>query len=148
MHSDLYPDLFESNDKDTAVTDLDQAHLDGVAPWDQLVDELSDYHVSVFRDRFPVTHGHLLFVPKYNNNDIVAECFEAALRHGHHLVATGNCTAFNIGINMGVDAGQTVMYPHVHLIPRRSGDCANPVGGVRAVVFGQADYRSGGYTLP
>jgi diadenosine tetraphosphate (Ap4A) HIT family hydrolase len=130
------------------MTDLEQAQKDSVAPWDLLVDELSDYHVSVFQDRFPVSRGHLLFVPKYNNDSIVTECFEAALRHGRHLVATGECSAFNIGINMGYDAGQTVMYPHVHLIPRRGGDTANPVGGVRAVIFGQADYRSGGYTLP
>jgi diadenosine tetraphosphate (Ap4A) HIT family hydrolase len=130
------------------MTDLDQAHHSGVAPWDLKVERLSDYHVAVFEDRFPVTRGHLLFVPEYNNDDIIAECFEAALREGRRLVTTGECTAFNIGINMGYDAGQTVMYPHVHLIPRRSGDTANPVGGVRGVIFGQANYRSGGYELP
>lgn len=130
------------------MTDLNQACESGVAPWDLKVQELSDYHVAVFQDRFPVTQGHLLFVPEYNNDAIIRECFEAALQQGRKLVAAGECTAFNIGINMGYDAGQTVMYPHVHLIPRRAGDTANPVGGVRAVVFGQADYRSGGYELP
>jgi diadenosine tetraphosphate (Ap4A) HIT family hydrolase len=130
------------------MTDLEQAAKDGVAPWDLKVKELSDYHVSVFQDRFPVTIGHLLFVPNYNTDAVITDCFESAMRHGRKMVDAGECTAFNIGINMGRDAGQTVMYPHVHLIPRRSGDTANPVGGVRAVVFGQADYRSGGYTLP
>ena len=130
------------------MTDLEQAAKDGVAPWDLKVKELSDYHVSVFQDRFPVTIGHLLFVPNYNTDAVITDCFESAMRHGRKMVDAGECTAFNIGINMGYDAGQTVMYPHVHLIPRRSGDTANPVGGVRAVVFGQADYRSGEYTLP
>jgi diadenosine tetraphosphate (Ap4A) HIT family hydrolase len=130
------------------MTDLEQAAKDGVAPWDLKIEELSDYHVSVFQDRFPVTIGHLLFVPNYNTDAVITDCFESAMRHGRKMVDAGECTAFNIGINMGRDAGQTVMYPHVHLIPRRSGDTANPVGGVRAVVFGQADYRSGGYTLP
>jgi diadenosine tetraphosphate (Ap4A) HIT family hydrolase len=130
------------------MTDLEQAQQNRIAPWDLLVEHISDYHVAVFQDRFPVTHGHLLFVPKYNNNDIIAECFDAALREGQRMVAAGECSAFNIGINMGRDAGQTVMYPHVHLIPRRQGDTAECVGGVRAVVAGQANYHSSGYTLP
>ena len=41
---------------------------------------------------------------------------------------------FNVGINVGSAAGQTVMHCHIHLIPRRSGDGANPRGGVRAVI--------------
>jgi len=130
------------------MTDLEQAAKAGVAPWDLLVDELSDYHVSVFQDRFPVTHGHLLFVPKYNTDDVIIECFESAMRHGRRMVATGECAAFNIGINMGREAGQTVMYPHVHLIPRRVGDCADPIGGVRGVIAGQANYKADGYQLP
>jgi diadenosine tetraphosphate (Ap4A) HIT family hydrolase len=64
------------------------------------------------------------------------------------MIADGKCDGFNIGINMGSAAGQTVMYPHVHLIPRRVGDTANPVGGVRGVIFGQADYKATGYQLP
>jgi len=127
---------------------LSEAQEQGIAPWDLKVEELSDYHVAVFQDRFPVSRGHLLFVPEYNTDAIITECFEAALRVGRCMVNAGECTAFNIGINMGTDAGQTVMYPHVHLIPRRGGDTANPIGGVRAVIFGQANYRSGGYELP
>jgi len=130
------------------MTDLEQAHKDGIAPWDLLVEELSDFHTAVFQDRFPVTHGHLLFVPKYNTPAVIVDAFEAALRHGNRLVDEGKCEAFNIGINMGKAAGQTVMYPHVHLILRKHGDCADPVGGVRGVVFGQANYKSGGYQLP
>jgi len=47
---------------------------------------------------------------------------------------------FNIGINVGTAAGQTVMHCHIHLIPRRRGDVPNPRGGVRAVIPGKADY--------
>ncbi len=125
---------------------LQEAKRTGVAPWDDLVWENLD--VAVFRDRYPVTRGHLLFVPKHNSNIPIEAAFAAALSQGRKLVDEGECDAFNIGINCGVAAGQTVMYPHVHLIPRRTGDCADPVGGVRGVVFGQSNYRNTGYRHP
>ena len=127
---------------------LPEAQDAGVAPWDLEVDRLTDYHVAVFQDRYPVAPGHLLFVPQYNTDAVVSDCFETAMREGRRMVAAGECDAFNIGINMGEAAGQTVMYPHVHLIPRRLGDCADPVGGVRGVIPGQANYRAAGYQQP
>jgi diadenosine tetraphosphate (Ap4A) HIT family hydrolase len=127
---------------------LEQAQQDKVAPWDLAVDRLTDYHVAVFQDRYPVSRGHLLFVPTYNTSDVIVECFESALREGRRMVDAGECDAFNVGINAGQAAGQTVMYPHVHLIPRRHGDCADPTGGVRGVIFGQANYKAGGYQQP
>jgi len=127
---------------------LEQAQAAGVAPWDLKIGEYSDYHVSVFQDRYPVTPGHLLFVPQYNTDEVITDCLESAMRHGRRMVQDGECDAFNIGINMGAAAGQTVMYPHVHLIPRRHGDCADPVGGVRGVIAGQANYKATGYQLP
>ena len=127
---------------------LEQAQDAGVAPWDLEVDRLTDYHVAVFQDRYPVTPGHLLFVPQYNTDAVIKDCFESAMRHGRRMVADGKCNAFNIGINMGREAGQTVMYPHVHLIPRRAGDCTDPVGGVRGVIIGQANYKTTGYQKP
>ena len=127
---------------------LDQALAAGVAPWDQLVEDLSDFHVRVFRDRYPVTSGHLLFVPTYNTLTVITVAFESALRHGEAMVKRGECSGYNIGFNSGTVAGQTVMYPHIHLIPRRAGDCANPVGGVRGVIPGQANYKSHGYKQP
>lgn len=130
------------------MTDLELAKNSGTAPWDDVVEELTDFHVAVFRDRFPVSKGHLLFVPQYNTNAVIVDCFETALRIGETMVSAGECDAFNIGINMGEAAGQTVMYPHVHLIPRRIGDCADPVGGVRGVIFGQANYKKTGYQAP
>ena len=127
---------------------LEQAQAAGVAPWDQPVEDLSDFHVAVFRDRYPVTHGHLLFVPTYNTLTVINDAFESALRHGEAMVKRGECLGYNIGFNSGGVAGQTVMYPHVHLIPRRSGDCADPVGGVRGVIPGQANYKAAGYQQP
>jgi diadenosine tetraphosphate (Ap4A) HIT family hydrolase len=127
---------------------LEQAQAAGVAPWDVKIGEYSDYHVSVFQDRYPVTQGHLLFVPQYNTDEVITDCFESAMLHGRRMVQDGECDAFNIGINMGTAAGQTVMYPHVHLIPRKHGDCADPVGGVRGVIVGQANYKATGYQLP
>jgi diadenosine tetraphosphate (Ap4A) HIT family hydrolase len=47
---------------------------------------------------------------------------------------------YNVGINVGTAAGQTVMHCHIHLIPRRSGDSENSRGGVRGVIPGRGDY--------
>jgi diadenosine tetraphosphate (Ap4A) HIT family hydrolase len=119
-----------------------------VAPWDLEVPELSTQHVTVFRDRFPVAKGHLLFVPRNNTDEGVVVCLGTALITGQQMVARGECDAFNVGLNMGAEAGQTVMYPHVHLIPRRRGDCADPIGGVRGVIPGQANYKTDIYQQP
>jgi diadenosine tetraphosphate (Ap4A) HIT family hydrolase len=127
---------------------LDDARDAGDAPWDLEVLDVTDFHVAVFRDRYPVTQGHLLFVPKYNTAAVIGDCFESALRYGQQLVEKGYCQGFNIGINSGTAAGQTVMYPHVHLIPRRIDDCEDPVGGVRGVIPGQANYKQSGYQQP
>ena len=72
----------------------------------------------------------------------------AGVAHGESMVKRGECLGYNIGFNSGGVAGQTVMYPHIHLIPRRSGDCADPVGGVRGVIPGQANYKKADYQLP
>ena len=125
---------------------LKQAQEQGIAPWDDLYQE--EKECVVYQDRYPVTPGHLLFVPKINNRSGIASAFEAAYRYGEWLVIRGDCDAFNVGMNRGRAAGQTVMYPHVHLIPRRSCDCADPVGGVRGVIPGQANYRNPEYKNP
>ena len=130
------------------MTDLEQAMQDKIAPWNLEVSELTDFHVAVFQDRYPVTHGHLLFVPRFNTAGVIQDCFESAMAEGNRMVAAGECDAFNVGMNSGAAAGQTVMYPHVHLIPRRTGDCEDPVGGVRGVIAGQANYKQPGYQQP
>ena len=125
---------------------LSEAQAAGVAPWDDLVSE--DFHVVVFRDRYPVTPGHLLFVPVYNSVGVIRDALGDAVQKGERMVADGECDAFNVGLNMGKAAGQTVMYPHIHLIPRRAGDVEDPVGGVRGVIPGQANYKTDTYINP
>jgi diadenosine tetraphosphate (Ap4A) HIT family hydrolase len=119
-----------------------------VAPWTDTVPELSNSHVTVFRDAYPVTEGHLLFVPRANTDESVVVAMGLALLIGRQMVQNNQCDAFNVGINMGEAAGQTVMYPHIHLIPRHTGDTVDPVGGVRGVIPGQANYRKGDYQMP
>ena len=132
----------------TQYESLGHAARMGSAPWSQVAPELTSVRVAVIRDLFPVTHGHLLFVPRINTPAVIRDCFEAALAEGNRMVSAGECDAFNVGMNSGAAAGQTVMYPHVHLIPRRTGDCVDPVGGVRAVIPGQANYKQPGYRQP
>ena len=127
---------------------LDQARESKVAPWEDSQIAWQDFHVVVFKDKFPVTEGHLLFVPTHDTPGLIQEAFASALHTGDLLVKEGKCDSYNIGINMGRSAGQTVMYPHVHLIPRRSGDTHDPVGGVRGVIPGQANYRKETYRIP
>ena len=119
---------------------LFEAQQAGIAPWDNEVDNRSQ--VVVYLDKYPCTPGHRLYVPKDNDNDNwVVRAFEEALTDGHQMVAQGECDAFNIGYNCGQVAGQTVMYPHIHLIPRRKGDVPDPVGGVRNTIPGKGNYR-------
>lgn len=112
---------------------------DSSAPWDNLIEQ--DYHVKVFADKYPVTEGHLLFVPKYNTVAVLMDCFEDAVRDGLRMVEEGRCDGFNVGFNYGQAAGQTVEWPHVHLIPRRTGDMEDPTGGVRHVIPEKGNYR-------
>ncbi len=109
------------------------------APWTELVEE--DYHVKVFRDIYPVTEGHLLFVPKFNTVAVLMDCFEGAVKDGIQRVQNREWDGFNVGLNYGKAAGQTVPWPHVHLIPRRNGDMEDPTGGVRHVIPEQGNYK-------
>jgi diadenosine tetraphosphate (Ap4A) HIT family hydrolase len=119
---------------------LTQAQQSGIAPWDNVVEVKSD--TVVFLDRYPCTPGHRLYVPKDNDNsNWIVSAFEDALADGNAMVKEGECDAFNIGYNSGEAAGQTVKYPHVHLIPRRHGDVEDPVGGVRNTIPGKGNYK-------
>jgi diadenosine tetraphosphate (Ap4A) HIT family hydrolase len=120
---------------------LAQAQQQGIAPWDTVVGQLPS--TVIFADRYPCTPGHLLFVPRQDNNaNWIVQAMEDAVAHGNWMVASGVCDGFNIGFNSGVSAGQTVMYPHIHLIPRRTGDVADPVGGVRNTIPGKGNYKT------
>lgn len=113
------------------------------APWTNCVRE--DFHIAVFLDKYPCTPGHLLFVPKYNSMELIKDAFDDAVRYGKEKVEAGEWDGFNIGMNYNQCAGQTVSWPHIHLIPRRTGDVEDPVGGVRAVIPNKANYKSPRY---
>ena len=94
------------------------------------------------RDGFPVTSLHSLIIPKRHIssyfdltqkelmacNELIRE-IQTQIRE-HDPTVTG----FNVGVNIGKTAGQTIFHSHIHLIPRREGDVPNPKGGVRHVI--------------
>jgi len=98
-------------------------------------------------DNFPVSPGHALIVPRRH----VASLFETSEAERQAmwelldetrriLVEKHKPDGFNIGVNDGAAAGQTVMHLHVHLIPRYAGDAAEPRGGVRRIFPDKAAY--------
>jgi len=129
--------------KNTTKMLEDDLQLDSYqdAPWPDKHIVHEDELVVVYKDGFPVTEGHLLFVPKRKLCRIdITICFEYAWEWGIKGIMDYKWEAFNVGINNGVAAGQTVMWPHVHLIPRRKGDTPNPRGGIRGVIPMNQDY--------
>jgi diadenosine tetraphosphate (Ap4A) HIT family hydrolase len=121
------------------TTDLEKALANKVAPWTEIEFRCKDFWI--FRDAYPVTDGHLLFVPTMENSQCLYACFSSAYKWGYDGVASEKWDGFNIGQNCGESAGQTVMYPHVHMIPRRNGDMEDPRGGVRHVIPEKGNYR-------
>ena len=101
-----------------------------------------------FKDLYPVTDGHTLVIPKRKVQSFfdLTEEETAAMFELLHLQKEdlknkdSSITGFNIGINDGEDAGQTIMHCHIHLIPRRSGDMEDPSGGVRGVIPEKQSY--------
>jgi len=102
------------------------------------------------RDGFPVTPGHTLVIPKRHAEtffDLTEGELLACSRLLHEqreaiLAEDGAVQGFNIGMNAGAAAGQTVFHCHIHLIPRRVGDVENPRGGVRHVIPGKGFYEA------
>jgi ATP adenylyltransferase len=102
----------------------------------------------VIRDGFPVTSLHTLIIPKRHFETYFglteAEVLSMNILINKHkeLIEKEDTavTGFNIGMNCGEDAGQTVFHCHVHLIPRRKGDMDEPKGGVRGVIPNKRTY--------
>lgn len=98
-------------------------------------------------DEFPVNPGHILIIPKRH----VASFFDATQEEQqamNDLLAEGKQLldkeyapdGYNVGINIGEAAGQTVFHVHMHLIPRYVGDVDNPRGGVRGIIAAKRIY--------
>ena len=100
------------------------------------------------KDAFPVTAHHTLIIPKRHVADYFdlhqpeRNAIEVMLHEQRQsiLEQDDTVTGFNVGINAGASAGQTVFHVHVHLIPRRDGDVVDPRGGVRGVIPSKQRY--------
>lgn len=103
---------------------------------------------AVVRDKFPVTEGHTLIIPRRGVARFAelsgaerARLLELVVWAQEHLAGIDPAPeGFNLGVNDGPAAGQTMPQFHFHVIPRRSGDMADPRGGVRWVVPDKARY--------
>ncbi len=99
-------------------------------------------------DGFPVTELHTLIIPKRHVEDYFGLTQEELLAcddlirslKDEIMNSDSSVDAFNIGMNAGESAGQTIFHCHIHLIPRRSGDVENPRGGVRHLIPGKGNY--------
>ncbi len=98
-------------------------------------------------DAFPVSNGHTLVLSRRHVANLfdlteaeLTALFDLLYRVQRALAADLRPDGFNVGVNVGVAAGQTIMHVHVHLIPRFSGDLADPYGGVRNVIPGRGRY--------
>ncbi len=93
------------------------------------------------RDIYPVSNGHNLIIPKNHLNNffeldtnLYFELWNFVSNIKNTLDIKHSPDGYNIGVNCGKAAGQTVFHLHIHLIPRYNGDIENPKGGVRGVI--------------
>ena len=101
----------------------------------------------VIRDGFPISQGHTLIIPKrhtgsfFDTSDEEKLALFELIEHTKLKLDQEFCPdSYNIGINDGPAAGQTVPHLHIHLIPRYKGDQEDPRGGVRWIIPGKAKY--------
>lgn len=92
-------------------------------------------------DKYPVSPGHLLIIPKRHIESLFetsADEFrafrEVLIKAKHVIEQEYQPDGYNIGVNDGQAAGQSVLHVHIHVIPRYRGDVINPLGGVRGVI--------------
>jgi len=114
-------------------------------PQDRIISE-NESTVTI-RDGFPVSRGHTLIILKRHieslfdcNPDEKADILQALEEAKVALDKEFSPDGYNMGINDGIAAGQTVMHLHIHLIPRYKGDTEDPRGGVRWIFPDKAKY--------
>ena len=98
---------------------------------------------------YPVSEFHSLIVPKRHvetyfdlTEEEIQACNDLILKTKEKILKLdSNVKGFNIGANAGKVAGQSIMHCHIHLIPRREGDVANPQGGIRSVILDKQHYK-------
>ncbi len=98
-------------------------------------------------DGFPVSDGHTLVIPRRHvasvfdlDDEEYQACFNLVRDVRDILEGLHGTTAFNVGINCGEIAGQTIDHAHIHVIPRYPGDMDDPRGGVRHIIPGKGYY--------
>jgi diadenosine tetraphosphate (Ap4A) HIT family hydrolase len=101
-----------------------------------------------FLDKYPVSKGHALVAAKTVTAslfdlpvEVQAEVWETVRQARAVLIRRYQPDGFNIGINDGPAAGQTVAHAHVHIIPRYRNDVSDPRGGIRRIILAKARYR-------
>ncbi len=99
------------------------------------------------RDTLPVSPGHTLILPKRHITSIfdatreeMAALWEALQQARTQLLRELSPDGFNIGVNDGLAAGQTILHLHIHVIPRYKGDMPDPRGGIRWIFPDKAVY--------
>lgn len=104
-------------------------------------------HFFLIYDKFPVSKGHILIISKTEKKDFFElnfdeqnELFQLISKSKDIIEINYLPHGYNIGMNCGKDAGQTVMHFHCHVIPRYEGDMENPRGGIRHCVKGKGYY--------
>jgi len=109
---------------------------------------VSNEHAFVVLDAYPVSPGHSLVISRRHVADIfdlteieISDILQLIRSARERIAHTLQPAGYNIGVNLGKDAGQTVMHVHVHVIPRYPGDSEDPTGGVRGVIPGKARYE-------
>lgn len=116
---------------------------------DREIQEENNLALSFF-DKYPVSKYHTIIVPKRHVSDYF-NLFQAEINAVDQIIRTTkdkiqkkdpSITGYNIGINNGIDAGQTIGHCHVHLIPRRKNDVSDPTGGVRLVFPDKGNYKN------
>jgi diadenosine tetraphosphate (Ap4A) HIT family hydrolase len=104
--------------------------------------------VVAVKDKYPASDGHLLVITKRHITDIFTMT-ETEKQDALKLIMIlkekimrddPSVTGFNVGMNCGASAGQTIMHAHIHLIPRRDGDVSNPEGGIRGAIPHRMSY--------
>ncbi len=116
-------------------------------PPERVID--SNTRALIVADAFPVSPGHTLVILRRHvasffetTSEEIAAIYELLQRAKNNLDGTLMPAGYNVGVNVGAAAGQTIKHVHVHLIPRYPGDASNPIGGVRNILPGKGAYSA------
>ena len=126
-------------------------HMEEHCPFCEVSDERvldREGPCAAIADGYPVSEGHTLIIPLRHVSsfqDMSPDEWQAAFQLIRRRTAAlqkedSSVAGFNIGINDGAEAGQTIFHAHIHVIPRRKGDVPNPRGGVRHIIPCKGNY--------